>query len=137
MKAWTTVLMHPDELHLLPVYTGHMSPLPSTAFWLENSSPSMYLPYRDETSAGDSLQAYQGAKEGMRDKTFCKDRSTKRMKDSPSRNIHQHPSFQTTPEQNSDPHEPSHCLQPLLKRLHELLFLFLFGAVPALILIQF
>lgn len=37
----------------------------------------------------------------------------------------------------SDPHESLHCLQPLLKLFHELLFLFLFGVVPALILIQF
>lgn len=64
MRAWTTVLMHPDELHLLPIYTGHMSPRPSTAFWLKNSSQNMYLPYREEKSAGDSLAAYLGAKAG-------------------------------------------------------------------------
>ena len=81
MRAWTTVLMHPDELHLLPIYTGHMSPRPSTAFWLENSSQSMYLPYREETSAGDGLQAYLGAKEGRWGRTFCKDRSTKCIRD--------------------------------------------------------
>lgn len=73
--------MHPDELRLLPIHTGHMSPCPSTAFWLENSSLSMYMPCREEANTGDSLQAYLGAKEGRWERTFCKGRPTKCIRD--------------------------------------------------------
>lgn len=36
-EGWTTVLMHPDGLHLLPIHTGHMSPHFSLTFGLENA----------------------------------------------------------------------------------------------------
>lgn len=48
-EGWTTVLMRPDERHLPPVHTGHMSPRLGTAFWLENFSQSMFDLCGEET----------------------------------------------------------------------------------------
>lgn len=48
-EGCTSVLMCPDERHLLPVHTGHMSPRLGIAFGLENISQSIYNLCREET----------------------------------------------------------------------------------------